>query len=225
MSDRRVPRFEDDYSAELPTWPPRGVSTAGCRLPTAGDPVSSQGAYPARPAASSIRPQSDGAAFSSDAAAFPSPARREEAGVLSPQAPASALSEPVRMLVMMIGAYHRESDTAAIERAVAHYAEVLGIHALARPMEDRARAHEARVRANVIAKATYVWAMQKMRDSREGATPPAPSRASPEPPSRVPAARGSVPAFSPDDRATGAIDGSGSKPPQAGVEDGSHAPP
>lgn len=23
MSDRRVPRYEDDYSAELPIWPPR----------------------------------------------------------------------------------------------------------------------------------------------------------------------------------------------------------
>ena len=57
---------------------------------------------------------------------------------------------------------------------------------------------------------------------RQSEGPPAPSRPAGAPPSRVPAASGSVPAFSPDDRATGAIDGSGSKPP-AGVEDGRQA--
>lgn len=111
MSDRRVPRYDihaagtaaahDDYSAELPYWPPRGKTAA----PTS------------------------------------SPARFEKAGEAPPPAsPAFTLSEPVQMLVMMIGAYHRESDTAAIERAVAHYSGVLGIHLLARPMEDQAQA-------------------------------------------------------------------------------------
>ena len=60
---------------------------------------------------------------------------------------------------------------------------------------------------------------ERVAETSAGEEPPTPSRPAGAPPSRVPAASGSVPAFSPDDRATGAIGGSGSKPP-AGVEDG-----
>ena len=133
------------------------LPTADCRLPTAANSVSSQGADRARPAAPSRGSASGGAAFSfddiSDAAAFTPPARREEAGAMPPHAPASALSDvmiptadcrlptaalsgPVQMLVGLIGAWHRESDVAAIERAVAHYAEEIGIHVLARGMAE-----------------------------------------------------------------------------------------
>ncbi len=146
MSDRRVPRFDtyaagtavDDYSAELPIWPPRGGPTADCRLPIAGETVSSRG-DPALPAAPSVRPQPGGAAFCPDAAALSSPARREEAGAptVAPirDAPAFALSERVALLLGVIAAYHRESREAALLRALAHYAEhTIGIAALARPM-------------------------------------------------------------------------------------------
>ena len=223
MSDRRVPRTEDDYSAELPR--PVGAAPLGPSghsprkrgeirsaltyaglLPIAGEAVSSRG-DPALPAAPSVRPQPDGAAICSDAAALVPPARREEAGAPSVapsrDAPAfalSVLSEPVQMLVMMIGAYHRESDTAAIERAVARYAEKLGIRLLARPMEMDPPPHAG-----------------GPKDGRDTRLAPEGDHAQHGGGGlRVPAASGSDPAFSPDDRATGTIDGSVSKPPSSG---------
>lgn len=80
------------------------------------DPVSSQGAYPAPPAVPSVRSPAGGTALSSDA----------------------GLSAPVALLLGVIAAYHRESREAALLRAVAHYADTIGIAALARPMQIEA---------------------------------------------------------------------------------------
>jgi len=193
MSDRRVPRFDDDYSAELPTWPARetnaprpsindepspgaGLQAEALLAGTGTGTLAGREGRREGEAASACLPtdlnQTADPCSSSRGAPF-------TAGEVSPHAsPAGLFSEACELLLGLIATHDGVSRAGAIERAVAFYADRIGIAALARPMPCGGGYPTPALRAD----------------------------------SRVPAASGSDPASSPDDRATGTIDGSGSEP-------------